>query len=192
VKKVKDDYQFEGQITLEEILNPDTWCGRMSQTVLVQDTQKEQTFKRSYKKSAKLSAKTAPLFLSLKRDGITQETSMEWETTELPLAFLGDSMMLNTGVFPKDEEEYVSLLTSGELQQAKYCLNCGEKPNRTIQSKLSDILETNPNPKYNLSETACRGILRRATERGKELPELLKTTLEKQSLFRNEQGNQGG
>lgn len=113
MKKVNDNYQFEGQITIDEILSVDTSCGKMLQEVLVQDTQKEQTFKPCYKKSAKLSVKTAPLFLSLKRDGTTQETSMEWEITELPLAFLGDSTMLNIGVFPKDEEEYVSLLTSG-------------------------------------------------------------------------------
>ena len=73
----------------------------------------------------------------------------------------------------------------GGLQQASCCLNCGEKPNKTIPTFLSQILETNPNPKYNLSDRACQGILRRAETRGKELPELLKTTLEKQSLSKN-------
>jgi hypothetical protein len=35
---------------------------------------------------------------------------------------------------------------------------------------LSAILEPNPDPKYFLSPTACKGILRRAEKRGRELP----------------------
>lgn len=35
--------------------------------------------------------------------------------------------------------------------------------------------------KYYLSSKACIGILRRASERGKELPEVLKRALERQA-----------
>ena len=46
-------------------------------------------------------------------------------------------------------------------------------------SSLSDILETTVlPPRYFLSASACRGILRRAAKRGKELPPLLRGALE--------------
>ena len=44
---------------------------------------------------------------------------------------------------------------------------------------LSDILETGAIPhRYYLSPTACRGILRRADKRGKEIPPALRKALE--------------
>lgn len=42
---------------------------------------------------------------------------------------------------------------------------------------LSDVLEDNPDEKYNLSWRACYGILNRASKRGKELPPALYTAL---------------
>lgn len=42
---------------------------------------------------------------------------------------------------------------------------------------LSDILEDDPDPKYNLSWKACYGILKRAENRGKVLPDPLKEAL---------------
>ena len=56
-------------------------------------------------------------------------------------------------------------------------LNTGVAPRVPIQSTLSAILEEDPDPKYYLSKAACLGILRRAEERGKELPEQLKVAL---------------
>jgi integrase len=48
---------------------------------------------------------------------------------------------------------------------------------------LSRILETGPVPqRYFLTAKACRGILRRAEKRGRELPELLRLALEKAAL----------
>jgi hypothetical protein len=85
--------------------------------------------------------------------GLLQETSMVWATTELPLAFAGELMMPNTG----------------------------ESPSVAVESRLSQILEEHPHPKYSLSPTACQGILRRAEKRGKELPEILQTALEAQA-----------
>jgi len=53
-----------------------------------------------------------------------------------------------------------------------------EYPSDGAASSLSDILETGELPqRYYLSGTACRGILRRAEKRGKELPEALKSAL---------------
>ena len=44
-------------------------------------------------------------------------------------------------------------------------------------SSLSEVLEMNAPEKYSLSAKACRGILRRAEKRGKELPDMLKEAL---------------
>lgn len=43
---------------------------------------------------------------------------------------------------------------------------------------LAQILEPNAAPKYYLSPRACQGILRRAGERGRNLPEKLQQALE--------------
>ena len=83
-------------------------------------------------------------------------------------------------------------LSLGELTT----LRTGEKPSETAvqemlsvwgphsvaeESRLSQILEVNPLPKYNLTAKACLGILRRAERRGKDLPKLLKAVLIRQS-----------
>lgn len=60
-------------------------------------------------------------------------------------------------------------------------LNTGECPNAVVVSRLSQILEETPHPKYNLTAKACQGILRRAERRGKDLPKLLKAVLIRQS-----------
>ena len=99
-------------------------------------------------------------------------------------------MTHNTGEFHKDENAYVYLLISTETPQERYCLNCSEKPLTEIQSKLSWILEQNPDPKYNLSAKACQGILRRAEKRGKELPKILKDALERQATPLKSEGGQ--
>jgi hypothetical protein len=57
-------------------------------------------------------------------------------------------------------------------------LNISAWPNDASVCSLSSILETGPIPqRYYLSPKACRGILRRAAKRGKELPELLRLAL---------------
>ena len=83
-------------------------------------------------------------------------------------------------------------LSLGELTT----LRTGEKPSETAvqemlsvwgphsvaeESQLSQILEVNPLPKYNLTAKACQGILRRAERRGKDLPARLKAVLLMQS-----------
>lgn len=61
-----------------------------------------------------------------------------------------------------------------------------------VVSRLSQILEDRPHPKYYLSAKACQGILNRAKKRGKELPKLLEETLIRQSRFKNGQDETGG
>ena len=56
-------------------------------------------------------------------------------------------------------------------------LNTGALPKDAVASSLSQILEDSPPSRYYLSKTACLGILRRAAERGKELPPQLKAAL---------------
>ena len=57
-------------------------------------------------------------------------------------------------------------------------LNILEYPSDGVASSLSDILEIGEVPqRYYLTSRACRGILRRAEKRGKELPEALRSAL---------------
>ena len=72
---------------------------------------------------------------------------------ELISPWRGDALTLNTGVSPREEKE----------------------------SSLSQILQDDPPDKYYLTRKACLGILRRAFERGKELPRKLNRALEIQS-----------
>ena len=58
-------------------------------------------------------------------------------------------------------------------------LSTPEFHSAAVVSTLSDVLEIGDVPqRYFLSATACRGILRRAAKRGKELPAALKQALE--------------
>ena len=60
-------------------------------------------------------------------------------------------------------------------------LNTGPSPSEEQESTLSQILLAEVPEKYYLSPKACLGILRRASVRGKELPEVLKKALERQA-----------
>lgn len=60
-------------------------------------------------------------------------------------------------------------------------LNTGESPSEESVSILSEILEAKAPAKYSLSQRACRGILRRCSERGRTLPKPLREALERQA-----------
>ena len=60
-------------------------------------------------------------------------------------------------------------------------LNTSECPKGAVGSSLSQILLDTVPSKYYLSRTACRGILRRAEERGKPLPPQLELALKLQA-----------
>jgi hypothetical protein len=121
-----------------------------------------------------------PLFLDLRKENSTIGLFpvVSWETDGRSL---GAHMMPNFGGYRSVEDAYVYSLTSTETPPQKYYLNCGEKPLTPNPTKLSQILEANPDPKYNLSAKACQGILNRANKRGKELPTILQKALEAQA-----------
>ena len=60
-------------------------------------------------------------------------------------------------------------------------LNTSACPKGGVESSLSQILQASVPSKYYLSRTACRGILRRAKERGKPLPPQLELALKLQA-----------
>lgn len=66
-------------------------------------------------------------------------------------------------------------------------LNTGKSPSDGTGCSLWQILEARPHPKYYLTQKACQGILRRATERGKPLPEQLRIALEIQAGVRKQE-----
>ena len=74
-----------------------------------------------------------------------------------------------------------SWVTNGALLGVYSMHSFGESPSVAVESHLSQILEDTPHQKYYLSAKACQGILNRAARRGKDLPEMLKMALERQS-----------
>ena len=112
---------------------------------------KEKTSQPCSKRSSKSSSRKPPVLKCLKRAGLPGE-----------------------GITMKWEDDGA---WCGELTTR----NTGECPNAVVVSRLSQILEETPHPKYNLTAKACLGILRRAERRGKDLPKLLKAVLIRQS-----------
>ena len=55
--------------------------------------------------------------------------------------------------------------------------NTSESLKDAVECSLSQVLQMNAPEKYSLSAKACRGILRRAEKRGKELPDMLREAL---------------
>ena len=81
--------------------------------------------------------------------------------------------------------------TGGALLGEYTMRSFGEYPSDARESRLSQILEERPHPKYCLSAKACQGILRRADRRGKELPMQLRIALERQSVSLSAQAVMG-
>ena len=71
-------------------------------------------------------------------------------------------------------------------------LNTGVSPKDAKESSLSQILQADPPLKYYLSPKACLGILRRAFERGKELPKKLDRALNIQAGLMRPDGQPTG
>ncbi len=122
------------------------------------------------------SSKPMHIFLDL-TSGRSAEAS-SW-TTE---ALLGGYTMQKIGECHKDGNVSLSYATSADLLHQGFCLtlNLSELPRTPNPTLLSDILEEEADPKYNLSAKACRGILNRANKRGKKLPEVLEEALKAQ------------
>lgn len=112
------------------------------------------------------------------------EPYMERKKAPKPRAPKPDSELIAIPYFHLDlSEDNVDLFGNNYWEirspwrEGKPPLNTGVAPRNPIRVSLSDILEPNPDPKYYLTTTACLGILRRAAERGKELPPQLKLAL---------------
>ena len=72
--------------------------------------------------------------------------------------------------------------TDGQSRIEFLMRNGGAFPREEQESFLSQILQVRVPRKYYLSPKACQGILRRASARGKELPEILRKALERQAV----------
>ena len=171
-----------GQINwFEELGIPATPSGKTSQEPCQREKKKEKPSKPSSRSSSGSSSRTLPLCLCLtKASGQQPDVStIQWEDG----LWLGEYTICNSGAAHSVEKDCVYSVTSTELQRrgCSLTLNFGEKPRIPHPSKLSQILEPNPDPRYNLSEKACAGILNRASRRGKDLPKELKTALEEQA-----------
>src|SRR5699024_7192156 len=83
---------------------------------------------------------------------------------------------LRDGQMPEKSWRRISVSHGGYLMHST-----GEFPSEENASTLSQILQAGVLEKYYLSPKACLGILRRASVRGKELPELLRKALERQA-----------
>lgn len=163
----------------ESMFDPDGWFGKTCPELSVPTT--AETSKPSLKKSSKSQTPPLPVCLCLKRDdGAKPDASTtRWERGVWP----GGYTMRSSMVLLNGEKESRYWLTSEDLQRRGLCLNLNlsEKPRKVIHTKLSQILERNPDPKYNLSARACQGILNRAEKRGKQLPEALERALRAQA-----------
>ena len=144
--RVLDNYSCEGQMSIFDLFDQDTWSGKTSPEPSAPI--KGKISDASLKKFAELRIKP-PMYLCLKKENGAQAVS-SWEMIG-PL--LGEYTMHSFGECPKEENV----------------------------SRLSQILEDKPLPKYSLSAKACQGILNRAERREKVLPPLLKETLMRQA-----------
>lgn len=127
---------------------------------------KEKTSQPCSKRSSKSSSRKPPVLKCLKRAGLPGgDTTMRWEDDG---AWCGALMTRNTGEKPSETAVQEMCSVWGPHSVAE-------------ESRLSQILEETPLPKYNLTAKACQGILRRAERRGKDLPKLLKEVLIRQS-----------
>lgn len=179
--------EMEGQVGM---FDRDIWYGKMSQAHSVPTV--ERTSKPSLRKSSGSSAPNAPMYLCLARGGgASADRSAAWERTSNPFPWLGEYTMRSTTVYRNGEKDYAFWLTSTDTPHPQFCLtlNLSERPRTDNPTRLSDVLESNPDPKYSLSAVACAGILRRATNRGKELPEQLETALKAQQEREREREN---
>ena len=133
------------------LFGQDSWYGKMFQEYFQAGIQKERTSRQLSKKLSKF-ANRAPLCMCVSQIKDGQSADVIMLKME-DGALLGEYTMRSFGEYPREEKE----------------------------SRLSQILEGSPHPKYFLSEKACLGILNRAKRRGKKLPEELEAALKAQA-----------
>ena len=164
------------QLTLQDLGMLSTKTYRAHSQAIETNSEAVKTSAASSKHSHK-SSKKMFAFLDLRANGPQAEAS-SWTTDRL----LGDYTMLNGSECRKDGSASLCYVTSTDLLHQGFCLtlNLSEKPRIANPSLLSEILEEDADPRYNLSSKACRGILNRANKRGKRLPEVLEEALRSQ------------
>lgn len=92
--------------------------------------------------------KTCPAFLPQIRAAISQSSSLHWPTQGL-------------------------VTSSGGC----WIRNTSESPSGAVESSLSQVLETQADSRYWLSEKAADGILTRSERKGRRLPDALRAAL---------------
>ena len=118
--------------------------------------------------------KTSPA-LSLQGNPKAKTSASSWKRSLILVAVPYQFLDLTPGAGNLLGESYWETLSP--YVGASLRLNTGVSPKDAIVCSLSQILEDSPPSRYYLSRKACLGILRRASERGKELPPQLKTAL---------------
>ena len=103
----------------------------------------------------------------------SKPSSTRYVNSKTPKLILLD---LRSGQTPDSSWRIITASHGGYLT-----LSTSEFPNAENASTLSAILQVSVPEKYYLSRKACLGILRRASARGKDLPELLKKALIRQA-----------
>lgn len=167
------DY-LEGQVSL---FDQDTWFSKMSMDAEAATT--VSTSRRSSRKSSESQSRMPLMCLCLKTDGQKQDTStMKWEAG----LWHGRSIMPSGGEHLNAEKGLLYLPTSTDLLPETLCLtlNIGELPREDLPSKYSDVIEDVADSKYLVSSKACQGILNRVEKKGSDIPQALRTVLEKQ------------
>lgn len=164
------------------MFDPDTWSGKTlsAPCQAPEKNTQEKILRQSSRKRSGSQSRKPPLFMCLKRDGRQPDAST---TRTESGASHGESWMPSSGACHSDGDALRWLQTSmEEALRASSSLgwNTEEAPEVPVVSRLSDVLEQNPDEKYNLSAKACQGILRRAEKRGKKLPEMLERALAEQ------------
>lgn len=155
------------QLELELGLD-DGCCGRTYPEQCQAEHRKEQTSKPSSPNASELKKKTPLLCLSLQRGGLWQE--LYWEENG---ASLGELSTYNITDAPNEGDASLFSATSMEWTHRKSC--------------LSNIVQSNVDDRFYLSEKACKGIFNRAENRNKQLPEILVKALTMQ--LQNRIGN---
>lgn len=114
--------------------------------------------------------RTSPAFFPAPADRTSRQSSRHLRAEWLRSRATGGK---RPAVSPKADQD--TSASPGEC----LTLSMPEFRSGAVACSLSDILETGDVPQqYFLTATACRGILRRAAKRGKELPTILRQALQ--------------
>jgi len=165
--------ELTGQMSFAEC--PDIWYGRTSQELSAAENQRERTSESCWKLLSAWQGTPLTCLCLQKESGRKPELSSATDT-----ASRGGSTTRSIGAFRKGEDEslWSWILTAIPLPISYLNgYHVGEAPIDPIPTHLREVLEYDPDPKYDLSALAAQGIIRRATDRGKTLPEMLETAL---------------